>query len=226
VMLPEYLGDFVPLAGRGMGILEVTIRREGTPMHEVFRPAGLPDVVGAGAELVRRLQALHTVVSAVSAPYAGHDSVFVGQIQAGEIYNQAPVECLVKGTRRWTTPGGETAVRAELDALLRQLAEDTGTEVAYTFQVQGDALRLDPAAPIVGAFEVAYQAVTGGTLPYGAKPFVDDGNTFAGLGGIPALTHGPVATGAHTLNEMCPVAELVRVAQVYALTAISYCDNT
>ena len=57
----------------------------------------------------------------------------------------------------------------------------------------------------------------------GAKPFVDDGNTFISKGGIPALTHGPAATGAHTLNEQVPVAELVRLARVYALTAVNFC---
>ena len=43
--------------------------------------------------------------------------------------------------------------------------------------------------------------------------------------GIPAITHGPHATGAHTLQEQVPVAELVRVALVYALTAVSFCPS-
>jgi len=59
----------------------------------------------------------------------------------------------------------------------------------------------------------------------GAKIFVDDGSTYISTGGIPALTHGPDAKGAHTLNEAVPVAELVRVAQVYALTAIAFCGG-
>ena len=60
-------------------------------------------------------------------------------------------------------------------------------------------------------------------LPRGAKPFVDDGNAFIRQGGVPAITHGPNATGAHTLNEETPVDELTRVAQVYALTAAAFC---
>jgi len=54
---------------------------------------------------------------------------------------------------------------------------------------------------------------------------VDDGNTFASVAGIPALTHGPAARGAHTLEECVPLGELVRVAQVYALTAAAYCPG-
>ena len=58
VMLPEYLGDALPVAGRGMAVFAIEIEREGAPVHEVLRPAGLPDVVGIGAELVLRLKAL------------------------------------------------------------------------------------------------------------------------------------------------------------------------
>ena len=65
----------------------------------------------------------------------------------------------------------------------------------------------------------------GEELPAGCKPFVDDGNTFYALAGIPAITHGPDAKGAHTVEEEVPVAELVRVAQVYALTAIAFCSD-
>lgn len=48
-------------------------------------------------------------------------------------------------------------------------------------------------------------------------------NWFCALAGVPALTHGPNATGAHSVNECCPISELVRVAQVFALTALAYC---
>ena len=91
--------------------------------------------------------------------------------------------------------------------------------------MQGEAWQLDQAQPIVTAFQNAYRAITGAPLPVGAKPFVDDGSSYIVTGGIPAITHGPDAKGAHTLNEAVPVAELVRVAQVYALTAISFCEG-
>jgi acetylornithine deacetylase/succinyl-diaminopimelate desuccinylase-like protein len=62
-------------------------------------------------------------------------------------------------------------------------------------------------------------------LPFGGKPFVDDGNRYAALAGVPVLTHGPNARGAHTTEEWVPVDELVRVAQVYALMAVDYCAD-
>ena len=223
VMLPEYLAAPLPLAGRGMGIFEVTIAREGVPVHEVLRPADQPNVVNAGVQLVLRLRELDAELSAVTHPIAGRDTAFVGEIAAGEIYNQSPTECRVNGTRRWVTPGSVERVRAELDEIFGELAESTGTSVSWEFETPGDAFRLDAADPAVGAFQRAYSAVTGAELATGSKPFVDDGNACSSRGGIPALTHGPAATGAHTLEECVPVAELVRVAQVYALTAVEYC---
>ena len=39
----------------------------------------------------------------------------------------------------------------------------------------------------------------------------------------PRSPTAPAATGAHTTDEQVPVAELLRVARVYALTALAYC---
>jgi len=225
VMLPEYMADRLPVAGRGMAIFEVRITRGGEPMHEVLRPADTPDVVKTGAQLVNRLHKLNEQLATITAPYVGHDSIFVGHIQAGEIYNQSPTLCTIEGTRRWVTPGQGKVVRAAFEQLLQELAQETGTTITVAYSPQGEAFQVDPAQPIVTAFQTAYTALSGAPLPLGAKIFVDDGSTYISTGGIPALTHGPDAKGAHTLNEAVPVAELVRVAQVYALTAIAFCGG-
>ncbi|MEZ4662670.1 MAG: M20/M25/M40 family metallo-hydrolase [Caldilineaceae bacterium] len=225
VLLPEYLADPLPAAGRGMAIFEIKITRDGAPVHEVLRPAGLPDVVAAGALLVTRLHELHARISQNARPFIGHDSLFVGRIQAGEIYNQSPTECTINGTRRWITPGAVDAVRAEFDALLAAVAAETNTTIEVEFTIQGDAYNLDQNDPFVHAFQNAHAAVTGAPLPLGPKPFIDDGTAYATGAGIPAISHGPAATGAHTLHEAAPIDELVRVARVYALTAIGYCGG-
>lgn len=225
VLLPEYLADPLPVAGRGMAIFEIRIRREGEPSHEVLRPEGLPDVLAAGVLLVGRLQELAAVVSSRTHPYAGQDSVFVGQFHCGEIYNQAAVLCTVNGTRRWVTPNAAAKVEAEFAEVLAKVAAETGTSIDYDFEVQGEAFAIVESDPLLAAFQDAHAAVTGRRLALGSKPFVDDGNTFAGLAGITPLSHGPAATGAHTLNEEVSLADLVRVAEVYALTALAYCGG-
>lgn len=225
ILLPEYLNETLPVAGRGVAIFKLTISREGAPVHEVLRPPGLPDVVGAGAQLVTRLQAWHEQLKHNSHPHAGSDSLFVGSVHAGEIYNQASAECVVEGTRRWITPGSGAAVKTEFEQILATLANETSTEIELDFVEQGEAYCIDPGDPFVHAFQRAYTVASGSPLPVGAKLFVDDGNIYASVAGIPALTHGPAATGAHTLNESVPVSELVRVASLYALTAVIFCGG-
>ena len=225
VMLPEYLADRLPLAGRGMAIFEVSLHRDGDPVHEVLRAPDTPDVLGAGAELVCRLRALNRTLATNSDPWSGCDTVFAGFMESGEIYNQAPVACTVRGTRRWVTPGRTAAIESEFRALVDTVAQEFGTPATVDFQVQGDAFRISRDDAVVNAFQSAYAAVTGGELQVGGKPFVDDGNAYAALAGIPALTHGPDAKGAHTLSEAVSVDELVRVARVYALTAMRYCGE-
>ena len=226
VLLPEYLGDVLPVAGRGMAVFSIEIERDGEPVHEVLRPAGVPDVVGVGAELIQRLKALCERLSAKIAPHVGSDSVFVGRMESGEIYNQSPVKCRIEGTRRWVAAGSEPKAKRELEELLAALAVESGTRVNLVdWVVPGDAFTVDEQSPLFAAFQGAHEAVTGNVLKVGAKPFIDDGNGFMNVGGVQALTHGPCATGAHTLDEEVPVAELLRVAKVYALTAFDFCQG-
>ena len=42
VMLPEYEGAELPVAGRGNAVIAVTVRRDGEPMHEVLGARSSP----------------------------------------------------------------------------------------------------------------------------------------------------------------------------------------
>ena len=113
----------------------------------------------------------------------------------------------------------------EFREILSELEGNSGTEVDVSYHIQGDAFRVEEENPIVSAFRSAYRGVCKEEIPSGTKPFVDDGNTFASLAGIPPITHGPDAKGAHTTNEWVSIDELVRIAEVYALAAIEYCAS-
>jgi acetylornithine deacetylase/succinyl-diaminopimelate desuccinylase-like protein len=225
VLLPEPLRDHLPLVGRGAATWKVVVRRAGPPVHEVMRPAGEPSVLAAGAELIARLGRFQKELDARRDPRAGSESVFVGQFHGGEIYNQCPQECWLEGTRRWLPGVSRQQVEGEFRGLLDGLARDTGTAVDAEFRFIRDAFRLDEQGPLVAAFQRAYQATSGAPLPPGPKPFVDDGNSFYGLKGVPAITHGPRAGGQHTVQEWVEVDDLVRVAWLYALTAVLYCGG-
>jgi len=133
-------------------------------------------------------------------PLAGRASMFVGRAAGGEIYNQAPTEFQLSGTRRWLPGTSVEEVQREYRAILAEVADARGVIVEGSFQLARDSFEIDRADPLVAAFQSAHHAATGRELPIGAKPFVDDGNSFIRRGGVPAITHGPDAKGAHTLQ--------------------------
>src|SRR5438132_1691654 len=225
VLLPEPLCNCLPVVGRGSATWKVTVRRAGAPVHEVMRPANEPSVIAAAAQLVAQLGRLDTELSRRTDPAAGSESVFIGQIHGGEIFNQYPQECWLEGTRRWLPGVRRADVEREFRSLLAEVAASMGTTIAADFRFIRDAFRLETEDPLVGAFQQCYEAISGRRLPVGPKPFVDDGNSFWGLGQIPAITHGPLAGGQHTVQEWVSIDDLVRVAHLYALTAVAYCDS-
>ncbi len=222
VLLPEYLNECLPVIGRGGLTWKVTIRRTGPPVHEVMRP-NEPSVIAVGAELVARLRRLDGQLSLKKDALAGAESVFIGQIHSGEIFNQYPQECRLEGTRRWLPGTRREDVESEFRKLLEEVACATGTTITSELPLMRDAFLLDQANPFVATFQSAYEATNGHPLAPGAKPFCDDGNSFWALAGVPAITHGPNAAGAHTLNEWVSIDDLMRVAWLYALTAATYC---
>jgi acetylornithine deacetylase/succinyl-diaminopimelate desuccinylase-like protein len=225
VLIPEPLHQNLPVIGRGSATWKVILSRPGPPVHEVMRPPGEPNVIAAGANLVKRIAELDARVSADVESPAGKPSAFVGQVHSGEIYNQYPKECMLEGTRRWL-PGTEpAAVEAEFRDLLTALAHDHRVTASLDWRFIRGAFRLDEAEPFVTAFQECHAAVAGSPLPTGPKLFVDDGNSFSSLAGIPAITHGPRAGGQHTVEEWVDIDDLVRVAVLYALTAVIYLNG-
>lgn len=222
VLIPEPLCDRLPVVGRGAATWNVTIRRTGPPVHEVMRPPDEPSVIAAGAELVARLGELDDRLGAKADPQAGRESVFIGQIHAGEIYNSYPQECRLEGTRRWLPGTARADVEREFRALLADVARRTRATIDADFRFIRDAFRLE-SGKLMSAFQEAYTAVSGKSLPAGPKPFVDDGNSFFGLACVPAITHGPRSGGQHTVNEWVSIEDLTRVALLYAVTAARFC---
>lgn len=225
VLLPEPLCSHLPIAGRGNATWKTIIRRSGAPVHEVMRPPDEPSVLAAGAELIARLGRLQEQLSTQSDPLAGSPSVFVGQFHGGEIYNQYPQMCWLEGTCRWLPGTSVAEVESDFRTLLADLARETRTMAAVEWTFIRDAFRLETNDPIVQAFQQAYSTISGQPLPLGPKPFVDDGNSFYGLKNIPAITHGPRAGGQHTVKEWVDIDDMVRVAHLYALTAVLYCQE-
>jgi succinyl-diaminopimelate desuccinylase len=224
VLIPEPLTGHLPVAGRGAATWKVTVRRNGPPVHEVMRPADAPSVIAAGARLVGLISALGKELAAHADPIAGTESVFIGQFHSGEIYNQYPQECWLEGTRRWLPGRSAMASKDEFLNLIRWEHRD-GINTNVEWRHIRDAFRLDVNHALVGAFQAGYSAMNGKQLESGPKMFVDDGNSFCSLAKVPAITHGPRAGGQHTVNEWIDIDDMVRVATLYALTAIVYLNG-
>jgi acetylornithine deacetylase/succinyl-diaminopimelate desuccinylase-like protein len=131
--------------------------------------------------------------------------------------------CQLEGTRRWLPGTKHADVERQLRSLFDNVAQATGTTISPELCLMRDAFLLDQKHPFVANFQDAYSTIVGQSLPIGAKPFCDDGNSFWALANVPAITHGPKAGGAHTLNEWVSISDLVRVAKLYALTALEFC---
>jgi acetylornithine deacetylase/succinyl-diaminopimelate desuccinylase-like protein len=190
-----------------------------------MRPLHEPNIVVVGAELVLRFLEWNAELNARHDLLAGNESVFIGQIHSGEIYNQYPQECWLEGTRRWLPGTARETVEREFRAVVNEVCETNGVEAAVEFRFIRDAFTLEDSG-LVSAFQRAFVELSGHELKTGPKPFVDDGNSFWALAGIPAITHGPKAGGQHTVNEWVSIDDLVRVARLYALTAVVYCLAT
>jgi acetylornithine deacetylase/succinyl-diaminopimelate desuccinylase-like protein len=223
VLIPEPLCETLPIAGRGAATWKVTFLRQGAAVHEVMRPADEPSVIAAGAHFVDNLAKLSRTLTSRRHPIAGSESVFIGQIHSGEIYNQYPQSCWLEGTRRWLPDSDAATIEEEFRALALATAKATGTSDFVEWRPVRGAFALDLDDPLVTCFQAAYASHGGADLPTGAKPFVDDGNSFWAIAHVPAITHGPRAGGQHTVNEWVSIDDLVRVAQLYALVATLYC---
>ena len=216
----------LPIAGRGSATWKVAIRREGPPVHEVMRPARRAERdrrrrrAGRAARPARR-----RARRASPHPVCGPASVFIGQIHAGEIYNQYPQEAWLEGTRRWlpgTDPASRRARLPRRGSTARRRHRDD--DRSATGCLIRDAFALDPADPLVAAFQRCYQAISGSHhCPPGPSRSSTTATASAAMAGVPAITHGPRAGGQHTVSEWVEIDDLVRVALLYAATAVDYC---
>jgi acetylornithine deacetylase/succinyl-diaminopimelate desuccinylase-like protein len=180
--------------------------------------------MAVGAALVQRFEAWDRELGARQHPVAGSESIFLGQFHCGEIYNHCASSCWLEGMLRWLPGHAAADVAAEYQSVVQEVARQTGARIQAEFMLVRDAFELDPRCSLVAAFHQSHRAIAGAELPTGNKPFADDGSCFWQLRKVPCVTHGPRGGGAHTLNEWVSIDDLVRVAKVYAATAVSFCN--
>jgi len=222
VIITEVASDTLPVVGLGQAALDFTITRPGESSHELLTPPGTPHPILAAVRLVNLIQARHAELARIPIPYVGPESFFVGIFQGGDFYNRWTNSCKVMGTRRYGPENSYANVLAELRAMAAQVEQETGARVALNLIPVRDGFRVAENEALVVALREAYREVTGRELPLVGSRMVGDAAIFTKEGKIPALYHGPGGTGAHADLESVPIAELVRAAKVYVLTALDY----
>ena len=222
----ETIGRCLPIAGKGMGIFEITVRRAGESIHELSRPAGEPNPIDYAARLVARLHEHAAALARVEQPLVGHETIFLGMIHSGDFYNRVPVTAQIVGTRRHTPDKTFADVRRELHALVAavQAEDQTGKiSIELSFQPVRESFRLDPAEPLVGLLRQAHVDLFGRDLPLVGMATVADAPILIREAGIPAVYYGPWSDRAHADVEYIPLDELVQAAKMYILAALRFC---
>ena len=155
-------------------------------------------------------------------PAVGYPVLSVNMIQAGVAHNVVPGEAMVSIDRR-LVPGEDmdsavADIRAKLDAVA---AEDP--DFIYELEIDPDGSYIAPNitpedSPLVQAFQKAVRELTGEEPEYFVQWAGMTDGRFYRPHGMDTVGMGPRGEGAHGANESIKIADLVKQAQIYALT--------
>ncbi|MFN3653573.1 MAG: M20 family metallopeptidase [Armatimonadota bacterium] len=213
--------DSLVVVQLGMGIFRAVFRRAGAATHELKTPDRTPNPALAAAEAALALEELDERLRAVEIPHAGRESVFLGQIHAGDFYNRHAESAWIEGTRRYSPERRAADAERELRALLEPVASRRGVSLELSFHCVREGCRIDESHPLSRALRLAYQQETGEDLPVQGSRVVADAGVFHAAG-IPCLYHGLAGEGAHADVERVSEAELSRGARTYLRLLASY----
>ena len=223
VVCVEGAHDELPVAGKGLGIFELTVGREGDAVHELAAPVGLPHPILAGHRVVEAMQDANARFSETVLPYElGPESYFIGVFEAGDFYNRVPTECRIVGTRRYAPDRAFSEVEAEFRSLVARVTGETGATIDARFWRQRDGFELDPETPVAVALRQAYAQVHRRPLPLVGMKYVADSSVFIREAGVPALQYGAGLARAHADHEWVGLQAVLDTAKVLLLTAVEY----
>ncbi len=155
-------------------------------------------------------------------PAVGYPVLSVNMIEAGVAHNVVPGEAMVSIDRR-LVPGEDmdsavADIRAKLDAVA---AEDP--DFVYELEIDPDGSYIAPNitpedSPLVQAFQKAVRELTGQEPEYFVQWAGMTDGRFYRQHGMDTVGMGPRGEGAHGANESIKIDDLVKQAQIYALT--------
>ena len=208
------IGEFmrsIDIAEKGNGVMRVTAR--GVQAHGSTPERGV-NAIHKMAKLLERIEKFPFVYE--PHPLLGHPTSNVGEISGGSAPNTVPGSCSVSIDMRLVPGQSMQAVRDQLEAVAREVADDFVVEIAAGAAPHA----MDPSHPLVAAIQRCAEPVLG----FRPETMGMGGATFAkwlNLAGIPSVGWGPGDDNAfHVVDEYVSIEELVQFALVVGLVAI------
>jgi acetylornithine deacetylase/succinyl-diaminopimelate desuccinylase-like protein len=208
----------LPLCGKGSMIWRLEVERPaGGPDHEL-RAGDVPNPIEAALDLVARWTA-RVKASDLSHPVLGRETVFVGAVHGGELYNTLPLRVTLDGTRRYPPPRTFDEAVAELDAVCDEVERAHGVRVGRTCERSGQPFEIPAGDRLIAAVRAAHEAETGEVLATGHQLFSSDLNHVVSEAGIPAAAYGVDPGPGHSTPEHVSLADLDRATRVLVRAA-------
>lgn len=221
VVVCEGPGTSLPVVGLGLGIWELTITREGQPIHENQVPPGTPHPLDAGLRVMEKLRERAAELATTDLDYLGPESVFVGLFRCGDYFNRLPVSCRIAGSRRFGPARTLADVRREFERIASDVAAETDTKISLTLSGL-ESFEVGKEEAIVRAVREAHRRQTGVELPWSGMRTVGNVSNFVRSGGLPAVYYGIGLRTAHSDNEHIDLQEAVQMARVLIRICWSY----
>ncbi|NLG27206.1 MAG: M20 family metallopeptidase [Chloroflexi bacterium] len=221
VIIGEIGHDHLPVAGLGMAIFDVTIERAGEVLHET-KGRGILNPVSVVSRVLSVLTARSSELSHAAGDWG--DSLFIGQVHAGDFYNRIPTRCHIQGTRRYGPPADVDDMRAEFARLLAftEAFREQGITVTTQLTRIADGFSVSPDEEIARCLRQAYAHVHGRELPTERCSVVGNAAWFIRDAGVPCLYHGLDGASAHSDCEYTDLDEMVRLTRTYIMSALCY----
>ncbi len=218
----------------GSGALSFRLRVPGRAAHGALRLEGV-SAVKKFCSLFAALRALERARhAAFSHSLFGPDELAaplsVGRVRAGDWPSTVPDSLVAEG--RYGVFPGETldAARAQFESAV-SVAADTDPwlrehrPTVEWFEGQFEPAETPSDAPILATLTEAHANLIGAPPRIHGVPYGSDLRLFTNHGPIHAVLYGPGDVAlAHTVDEHVPLGEVMRAAEVIALTIVRWCQ--
>jgi acetylornithine deacetylase/succinyl-diaminopimelate desuccinylase-like protein len=220
--------DQAIVAGKGLGIWNLTFRWAGEVGHELNRLQDAGGLLETAVVAIQRLLEFSRRLDAdlVDGKNMSAGSLFIGKLTYGDFYNRTTTTCSLQGTRRWPPGLTSKSVAREIQELIRAIPCSQNVSAEIEFQPVGEAYRMNPDTAVVKALLSAWREVHGRPPGLGHLSAVTDANRLVSIGSVPTVLLESDNRCAHANREIVQIENLVRSCRVALLTALYFLEGS